>query len=79
LSPPAPMVLDPQGSGRVGRRQAANSTFTDESVKVLFFCIQKNVLFSKYGSGHLYPKFVFKNNSSSFFSSPGHSYPSDAA
>ncbi len=35
LSPPAPMVLGPQGPGRVGRRQATEKTALTE----LFFCM----------------------------------------
>ena len=41
LSPPAPMVLGPQGPGRVGRRQAKNHC---RSIDGGFYFFKKTVL-----------------------------------
>ncbi|WP_231124514.1 hypothetical protein, partial [Paenibacillus polymyxa] len=55
LSPPAPMVLGPQGPGRVGRRQAQKKSTALMAVFFLyirFFCISDSFIIHMKGSWH---------------------------
>ncbi|MGY3387038.1 hypothetical protein ACVWZB_004995, partial [Paenibacillus polymyxa] len=54
LSPPAPMVLGPQGPGRVGRCQATSKEDHDLTEIMVLFCITDLFIGHLNGSCHAF-------------------------